>query len=84
MNPNWKDAYPPIGIKVWPFIGYKSEMVHQAILRDDPDGFVGWMRESALDNTSKTFDGRTMQNYCEKYGAKKCAAALDQLEPISA
>lgn len=83
---DWKQNYPTMESRKepWPFLGYKSEMVNLALTKDDPVGFVGWMRECGLDNTSKTLDNLTMEAYCERRGAEKCKAALSQLEPIAA
>lgn len=90
---SFKDNYPAIdsrrdpktgAVLSWPFMGYTSEMVNMALLKDDPDGFVGWMREAGLDNTSQTFDGLSMASYCDRRNAPKCKAALDQLDPVAA
>lgn len=90
---SFKDNYPAVdsrrhpktgAVLSWPFMGYTSEMVNLALLKDDPEGFVGWMREAGLDNTSQTFDGLSMATYCERRGALKCKEALALLEPIAA
>jgi hypothetical protein len=90
---SWRDRYPkkeeaPINPNTkqpgWPFLGYLSEMVNLALVRDDPEAFVGFMRDSGLDNTSRTFDGLTMDAYCEKRGAMKCKEALKDLESVAA
>ena len=73
-----KDGVPGM----WPMFGYVSNMVDLALLYDDPEGFVRFMREAGLDRTSRTFDGLSMERYCDKREAVKCKAALKNLAPL--
>lgn len=87
MN-DWKATYPTRESRVdkngqqmpWPFMGYVSEMVNLALVRDDPEGFVGWMKEAGLGRNAMTFDNMSMEGYCDMRGAVKCKAALNNLE----
>ena len=84
----WKERYPTRDSNrdrngnplPWPFLGYLSEMVNLSLVRDDPEGFVGWMRESGLGRDARTFDNLSMEAYCKKRGAVKCLDALYKLD----
>jgi hypothetical protein len=65
------------------FLGYSSDMVNLALVRDDPAAFVHFMRLAGCDRTSRTFDGCSMEFYCKKRQAVKCLGALAQLEPTT-
>lgn len=64
------------------FLGYSSDMVNLALLRDDPVAFVHFMRMAGCDRNSITFDNMTMAGYCTKRKAWKCKEALAQLEGV--
>lgn len=64
---------------VWGFGGYYENMIETALRNDDPDGFVHFMRMAGLDNTSMTFDNKTMEQYCDKNKSVKCKKALGML-----
>jgi len=65
-----------------PFLGYSSDMVNLALTRDDPIAFVHFMRMAGCDRHAMTFDGLTMERYCDKRGAARCKSVLSQLESL--
>ena len=65
---------------VWGFGGYYERAIDTALRHDDPDGFVELMRAAELDASTLTFDGMTMEGYCNKRNAEKCKAALKKLQ----
>lgn len=89
MSEEWRSRYPKLedapinpatGKPHWPFLGYVSHMVDLALQRDDPEAFVGFMRQAGCDSDSLTFDNLPMERYCEKRGAVKCKEALSILK----
>jgi hypothetical protein len=64
----------------WGFNGYYGDMIEMALRRDDPEAFLGFMRESKTGRNVKTFDEVPMDRHCERKNAPKCKAALAQLE----
>ena len=88
MNEEWKSAYQTFDVWNGPkaqrgfsgFEGYWANMIDQSLRKDDPVGFVGWMREAKLDRNATTLDNLTMEQYCNKRNAPQCKAALSELE----
>lgn len=68
---------------VWGFGGYYENMIEMSLRKDDPVAFVHFMRLGGLDNSARTFDNKSMAQYCDKNKSKKCKAALSQLEPVA-
>lgn len=64
---------------MWPLFGYNSEMVNMALARGDAEAFVGFMAECGLGPDAITFDGLTMEQYCDKRNSPNCKAAIKAL-----
>ena len=83
-----KEGYPPYeefcvypnGAPRYTLTGYAPEMVNLALSKDDPEAFLGFLKDCGFtaDNMmeAKTLDGLTMLQYCEKRQAEKCKGAL--------
>lgn len=69
---------------VWSFGGYYENMIEMSLRKDDPKGFVHFMRAAGLSNKSETFNCWSMERYCDKHKSVKCKAALSQLEAKAA
>lgn len=67
---------------VWGFGGWFSHQIDRALRDDDPNGFVDLMKAAKLDANSQTFDGRTMAQYCDKYGSERCRAVLGTIPVV--
>ena len=91
MSEDWKSAYPTFDAWNGPkgqrsffgFEGYWANMIDQALRKDDPIGFVGWMREAKLGRNTTTLDNLTMEQYCDRRDAPMCKAAIPDLESQS-
>ena len=86
MNPGYPthDEWAPKSAdgsqkSVWGFGGYYEIMIDRALRHDDPEGFVRFMRMAELDDTAITFDGKSMEQYCDKYKSEECKKALHLL-----
>ena len=70
----------PDGTTRYTLLGYAPDMVNLALNRDDPEAFIGFLKECGFtaDNMpeARTIDGFTMLQYCEKRQAEKCKEAL--------
>ena len=83
-----KDGYPLYdefvnrenGTIRYTLCGYASEMVNLSLSRDDPEAFLGFLKDCGFtsDNMpeARTLDGLTLLQYCEKRQAEKCKDAL--------
>jgi hypothetical protein len=69
---------------VWGFAGYYERAIDAALRHDDPEGFVELMRAAELDADTRTFDGMSMAQYCDKRGAARCKKAIKTLQDQAA
>lgn len=76
------EGYPDYNeSKNWGIFGYPSEMLHRAVMRDDPEGFrFYWDRYFNKDCWvwSNKYSASILE-YVKNNGAKKCAAELGKL-----
>ena len=83
-----KEGYPtfdehckrPDGTTRYTLTGYAPDMVNLALVRDDPEAFLGFLKDCGFtsDNMAHAIclDGLTLLQYCEKRQAEKCKGAL--------
>lgn len=68
-------VYPPREAYKTNGFGYASDMMHMAVYRDDPEGFMRFLEECGGPSVETLIAG-SIWNYAAIHGASRCIQAL--------